>query len=66
MEEFWAFINSQFKNNQFTEQALSKLSSLRQKEEVQIYIQKFNQLIMKANLVSFSMSKISDIHFNIK
>ena len=38
MKEFWAFINSQFKNNQLTEQALSKLSSLKQKEETQIYI----------------------------
>ena len=33
MEKFWAFIDSQFKDNQLAEQALSKLSSLRQKEK---------------------------------
>ena len=31
-------MNSQFKDNQLTEQALSKLSSLRQKKEAQIYV----------------------------
>ena len=35
MKEFWAFMNSQFKDNQLTKQTLSKLSSLRQKEEAQ-------------------------------
>ena len=59
-------MDSQFKNNQLTEQALSKLSSLRQKEEVWTYVQEFNQLIMKANLVSPSMSEMSDIHFGMK
>ena len=38
MEEFWAFMNSQFKDNQLAEQALSKLSSLRQKEEAWTYV----------------------------
>ena len=38
MEEFWAFMDSQFKDNQLTEQALSKLSFLRQKEKAQIYV----------------------------
>ena len=38
MKEFWAFINLQFKDNQLAEQALSKLSSLRQKEKAQIYV----------------------------
>ena len=38
MKEFWAFMNSQFKDNQLAEQALSKLNSLRQKKEAQIYV----------------------------
>ena len=66
MKKFWIFINSQFKDNQFAEQALSKLSSLRQKEEAQTYIQKFNQLIMKANLVSPLMFEMPDVHFSTK
>ena len=66
MEEFWAFMNSQFKNNQLAEWALSKLSSLRQKGEVWIYVQEFNQLTMKVNLISPLMSEMSDIHFGIK
>ena len=59
-------MNSQFKNNQLAEQVLSKLNSLKQKEEAQIYIQKFNQLTMKANLVSSSIFEISNIYFNMK
>ena len=66
MKEFWAFMNSQFKDNQLAEQAFSKLSSLRQKKEAQIYVQKFNQLIIEVNLVSLSTSEISDVHFNMK
>ena len=66
MKEFWAFINSQFKNNQLAKQAFSKLSSLKQKGEAQIYIQKFNQLIMKANLVSSLTSEMPDVHLDMK
>ena len=66
MEEFWVFINLQFKNNQLTEQIFNKLSSLKQKEKAQIYVQKFNQLIIKVNLISLSISEISDIHFGTK
>ena len=66
MEEFWAFMNSQFKNNQLAKQALSKLSSLRQKGEAQIYVQKFNQLAMKMNLVSPLMPEMPDVHLGTK
>ena len=66
MEEFWIFMNLQFKNNQLAEQALSKLNSLKQKEKPQIYVQKFNQLTMKANLVSPSTSEMFDIHLSTK
>ena len=66
IEEFWVFINSQFKDNQFTEWALSKLSSLRQKGEAQIYVQKFNQLAMEVNLVSPSTPGMPDIHLGMK
>ena len=59
-------MNSQFKDNQLAEQALSKLSSLRQKGETWIYVQKFNQLTMKVNLISLSMSEMLDIHFDMK
>ena len=59
-------MNLQFKNNQLTEQALNKLNSLRQKKETQIYIQKFNQLTIKTNLISLSTSEMSDVHFNTK
>ena len=59
-------MNSQFKDNQLAEQAFSKLSFLRQKEEAQIYVQKFNQLAMKANLVSPSTPEMSDVHFDMK
>ena len=59
-------MNSQFKDNQLAEQALSKLSSLRQKEKAQTYVQEFNQLIMEANLVSSSTPEMPDIHFSIK
>ena len=66
MKEFWVFMNSQFKDNQLAEQALSKLSSLRQKEEVWIYVQEFNQLTMKMNLISPSMSEMLDVHLGTK
>ena len=66
MEEFWAFMNSQFKDNQLAEQALSKLSSLKQKKKAQIYVQKFNQLTMKTNLINPPTSEMSDIHFGTK
>ena len=66
MEEFWVFMNSQFKDNQLAEQALSKLSFLRQKKEAWIYVQKFNQLTIEVNLVSPSISEMSDIHLDMK
>ena len=66
MEEFWVFMDSQFKDNQFAKWALSKLSSLRQKEEVQIYVQEFNQLVMEVNLVNPSMPEMPDIHLGTK
>ena len=66
MKEFWVFINSQFKDNQLAEQVLSKLSSLKQKEEAQIYVKKFNKLIIKIKLINFLIFKMSDIHFDIK
>ena len=59
-------MNSQFKDNQLVEQALSKLSSLRQKKEAQLYVQEFNQLTMKVNLISLSIPKMSDFHFDMK
>ena len=59
-------MNSQFKDNQLAEQALSKLSSLRQKKEAQIYVQKFNQLTIKANLISSSTPEMLDVHFDTK
>ena len=59
-------MNSQFKDNQFAEQALSKLSSLKQKEKAQIYVQEFNQLAMKMNLINLSMFRIPDVHFDMK
>lgn len=66
IKEFWDFINSQFKDNQFAEQALSKLSSLRQKGEVWTYVQEFNQLAMEANLVSSLTSEMPDVHLDMK
>ena len=66
MKEFWIFINSQFKDNQLTEWVFNKLSSLKQKGKVWTYIQEFNQLIIKANLVSSLMSETSDVHFGMK
>ena len=59
-------MNLQFKDNQLAEQTFSKLSSLRQKEEAQIYVQEFNQLAMKVNLVSLSTPEMLDIHLNMK
>ena len=66
MEEFWAFMDSQFKDNQLAEQALSKLSFLKQRGEVWTYVQEFNQLIIKMNLVSLSMFRMFDVHFDMK
>ena len=42
------------------------MNSLRQKEKAQIYVQKFNQLAIETNLVSFSMPEMSDVHFGTK
>ena len=38
MKKFWIFMDLQFKDNQLAEWTFSKLSSLRQKEEVWIYV----------------------------
>ena len=59
-------MNLQFKDNQLTEWTLNKLNSLKQKRKAWIYVEKFNQLTIKVNLVSFLMSEMSDVHFNIK
>ena len=59
-------MNSQFKDNQLVEQIFSKLNSLKQKEKAQIYVQEFNQLTMKVNLVNLSTPEMSDVHFDTK